>query len=194
MNMFTNRQEARRVRRKDDTLRDTLLALARETADREGLEAVNIRALAGRAGVAAGTVYNYFSSKDEILLALTEEYWRGALEELDAAVTAGDFCGQVREIFLFVRERLQRSAGTLMGSLDKVETAGQERMAAMKGRLERDLVRRMEGDPSIRGEVWDGDFTRERFARFLMGNMTALWGEKEPDVDLLLAVIRKTIY
>lgn len=194
MNMFTNRQEARRVRRKDDTLRDTLLALARETADREGLEAVNIRALASRAGVAAGTVYNYFSSKDEILLALTEEYWRGALEEMDAAVTAGDFCGQVREIFLFVRERLQRSAGTLMGSLDKVETAGQERMAAMKGRLERDLVRRMEGDPSIRGEVWDGDFTRERFARFLMGNMTALWREKEPDVDLLLAVIRKTIY
>lgn len=182
------------MRRKDDTLRDTLLALARETADREGLEAVNIRALASRAGVAAGTVYNYFSSKDEILLALTEEYWRGALEELDAAVTAGDFCGQVREIFLFVRERLQRSAGTLMGSLDKVETAGQERMAAMKGRLERDLVRRMEGDPSIRGEVWDGDFTRERFARFLMGNMMALWREKEPDVDLLLAVIRKTIY
>lgn len=182
------------MRRKDDTLRDTLLALARETADREGLEAVNIRALAGRAGVAAGTVYNYFSSKDEILLALTEEYWRGALEEMDAAVTAGDFCGQVREIFLFVRERLQRSAGTLMGSLDKVETAGQERMAAMKGRLERDLVRRMEGDPGIRGEVWDGDFTRERFARFLMGNMTTLWREKEPDVDLLLAVIRKTIY
>lgn len=182
------------MRRKDDTLRDTLLALARETADREGLEAVNIRALASRAGVAAGTVYNYFSSKDEILLALTEEYWRGALEEMDAAVTAGDFCGQVREIFLFVRERLQRSAGTLMGSLDKVETAGQERMAAMKGRLERDLVRRMEGDPGIREEVWDGDFTRERFARFLMGNMTALWREKEPDVDLLLAVIRKTIY
>lgn len=182
------------MRRKDDTLRGTLLALARETADREGLEAVNIRALAGQAGVAAGTVYNYFSSKDDILLALTEEYWRGALEELEAAVTAGDFCGQVENIFLFVRERLQRSAGTLMASLDRVEAAGQERMAAMQGRLEQDLVRRMERDPSIRGEVWDGSFTRERFARFLLIHMMALWRAKEPDVELLLAVIRKTIY
>ena len=48
------------MRRKDDTLRDTLLEYARELADSEGLEAVNIRSIAGKAGVAAGTVYNYF--------------------------------------------------------------------------------------------------------------------------------------
>lgn len=46
------------MRRKDDTLRDTLLEYARELADSEGLEAVNIRSIAGKAGVAAGTVYN----------------------------------------------------------------------------------------------------------------------------------------
>ena len=45
------------MRRKDDTLRDTLLEYARELADSEGLEAVNIRSIAGKAGVAAGTVY-----------------------------------------------------------------------------------------------------------------------------------------
>lgn len=61
------------MRKKNDTLRSTLLDAARQIADTEGLEAVNIRSLAGKAGVAAGTVYNYFSDKDEILLALTEE-------------------------------------------------------------------------------------------------------------------------
>lgn len=64
------------MRRKDDTLRDTLLDCARNIADTDGIEAINIRSIAGKAGVAAGTVYNYFSSKDEILLALTEEYWK----------------------------------------------------------------------------------------------------------------------
>ena len=77
------------MRKKDDALRDSLLALCRETAEREGLEAINIRSIAKRAGVAAGTVYNYFSGKDDILLALTEEYWREALAEMDRAVLSG---------------------------------------------------------------------------------------------------------
>ena len=74
------------MRKKDDTLRDTLLALARKIADEEALDAINIRFLAKKAGVATGTVYNYFTNKDEILLALTEEYWRQALLEVKTVV------------------------------------------------------------------------------------------------------------
>ena len=70
------------MKRKDDTLRDTLLSLARNVADTEGIEAVNIRSIAKKAGIASGTVYNYFSNKDEILLALTEEYWDRALLDM----------------------------------------------------------------------------------------------------------------
>ena len=79
------------MRKKDDTLRGTLLDSARALADTEGIEAVNIRSLAKRAGVATGTVYNYFSDKNEILLALTEEYWKKTLPELETAVTGGSF-------------------------------------------------------------------------------------------------------
>ena len=43
------------MRKKDDTLRDTLLALARKIADEDGLDAINIRFLAKKAGVATGT-------------------------------------------------------------------------------------------------------------------------------------------
>ena len=71
------------MRKKDDTLRDTLLGLAREVAEEQGPEAINIRDIARRAGVATGTVYNYFSGKDELLLALTEDCWREALGELE---------------------------------------------------------------------------------------------------------------
>ena len=44
------------MRRKDDTMRDTLLNSARDIADTEGIDAVNIRSIAKRAGIASGTV------------------------------------------------------------------------------------------------------------------------------------------
>ena len=80
------------MRRKDDTLRDTLLNLARNIADTQGIDAVNIRAIAQRAGIATGTMYNYFSNKEEILLALTEEYWKQTLRPCSQGIVV-HVCG-----------------------------------------------------------------------------------------------------
>ena len=66
------------MRKKDDSMRGVLLEHARKIADTQGIEAVNIRSIAKEAGIASGTVYNYFSNKDELLFALTEEYWEQA--------------------------------------------------------------------------------------------------------------------
>lgn len=182
------------MRRKDDTLRDTLLELCRDMVEREGIEGINIRLIAKRAGVATGTVYNYFSGKDEILLALTEEYWRAALEEMEKTVLSGSFLRQLEDIFRFLRERLSHSAGALMGSLDHVESLGQERMAAMQRTLAGSLVRRMEGDPAIRRDIWDETFTKARFARFILTNMMALWKAEEADFAIFLSVVERILY
>ena len=73
-------------------MRETLLNTARALAEEEGLQKLNIRSIAKKAGVASGTVYNYFSGKDEILLALTKEYWKQALLEMDDAIITDSFC------------------------------------------------------------------------------------------------------
>ena len=182
------------MRRKDDTLRGVLLDYARDVADTEGIDAINIRFIAKKAGVATGTVYNYFSSKDEILLALTEEYWKQTLIEMRTAVTADSFCGQMEEIFAFLRERIDRSAGKLMGSLSNVEIAGQERMASMQSALEMTLIQNMEQDVHIRGDVWDETFTKEQFARFIMMNLIMLLRTRATDIRFLTAIVQRTIY
>lgn len=187
-------ERRRSMRRKDDTMRDTLLSCARSTADSDGIDALSIRSIAKKAGVATGTVYNYFSSKDEILLALTEEYWKQTLSEMCTAITADSFCGQLEEIFRFLKEKIDRSAGKLMGSLSNIETAGQQRMTSMQDTLEKTLIRQMEQDPYIRKDAWDETFTMEQFARFIMMNMTLLLRMKANDIVILTAIVERTIY
>ena len=182
------------VRKKDDSLRGALIDYARELAEKEGPEAVNIRSLAGKAGIATGTVYNYFSCKDEILLALTEEYWRKTLADMRAAVTAPSFCGQLEEIFTFLRERIDSSAGMLMHSLGNVRETGQERMESMQEVLEAAMVYRMEQDPGIRSDIWDETFTKSDYARFIMANMMLLLREHPYDFRFFLEIVKRTIY
>ena len=186
---YKNREGRGVMRKKDDTLRATLLSLARTVADTEGIEAVNIRSIANKAGIASGTVYNYFSNKDEILLALTEEYWKQILLEMKTKITADSFCGQLQDIFSFLKERIDQSAGKLMNSLGNVEAAGQVRMTSMQTELEDALIQCMEQDAAVRKDIWNETFTKKQFARFIM-----ILKAREPDITFFIMMIKRTIY
>jgi len=67
---LTEKQSARRER---------VIAAAFALAEEGGYEAVQMRDVAARADVALGTVYRYFSSKDQ-LLAAAWTHWRSQLE------------------------------------------------------------------------------------------------------------------
>ena len=52
---------------------DAIIAAARQTASEGGMAAVQIAAVAERAGIAAGTVYRYFPAKIDLVAALLTE-------------------------------------------------------------------------------------------------------------------------
>jgi AcrR family transcriptional regulator len=61
------------VARKLASRKQAILAAAQDAAAEGGIAAVQMAAIAERAGVAAGTVYRYFPSKTELVTALTAE-------------------------------------------------------------------------------------------------------------------------
>ena len=52
---------------------DAIIAAARQMASEGGMAAVQIAAVAARAGIAAGTVYRYFPAKTDLVVALLAE-------------------------------------------------------------------------------------------------------------------------
>ena len=61
-----------RVARRQRRNRDALIAAARDIMTDKGVEAATMLEIADRADVGAGTVYNYFKSKDELAIAVLE--------------------------------------------------------------------------------------------------------------------------
>src|ERR1700720_4657236 len=72
----------RREHQKQDRER-RIIAAARRLFDRKGYANTAVEEIADRAGVAVGTLYNYFPSKDELLLTILRR-------ETDALIGAGE--------------------------------------------------------------------------------------------------------
>ena len=62
--------------------REIILSEAKDIAMKEGISNINISCCCLRiVGIAIGTVYNYFPSKGDLLVAIIEDFWEGAFCE-----------------------------------------------------------------------------------------------------------------
>lgn len=80
-----------RVTKPPDERRRDILEAATQLFRERGFDVATVQGIAAKAGVAAGTVYLYFPSKEAILVALQEDFEAGLLEtfaDIAAAVLA----------------------------------------------------------------------------------------------------------
>jgi len=86
-----------------------IVAAAREAASEGGMAAVQIAAVARRAGIAAGTVYRYFPAKTDLVAALLAELSEGEIGALRraAAVAPGPLSALAASIMTFAARALR---------------------------------------------------------------------------------------
>jgi AcrR family transcriptional regulator len=82
--------------------RRSAVAAARAIASERGYDAVTMREVAARSGVARATLYRYFSSKDHLLVEVSLEFSAELLEETKASAPAGASAAE-RVAYPFVR-------------------------------------------------------------------------------------------
>jgi AcrR family transcriptional regulator len=66
-----------------ENLEIKLMEEAKKQLEQSGYGALTIRSVAQACGVGVGTVYNYFSSKDELLAAYLLGDWKDCISEID---------------------------------------------------------------------------------------------------------------
>ena len=67
-----------------DSMREQLLLTARRQVERNGYAKTTIRSVAAECGIAVGTVYNYFPSKDMLMATFVSEDWHACIRSIEA--------------------------------------------------------------------------------------------------------------
>ena len=161
-----------------EKLEQKLMEEARREIEESGYGAVTIRSVAAACGVGVGTVYNYFSSKDELLAAYLLQDWNRCMEAIRAA---SDEARSPEEVFRCIHHQLldysARHSKVFRAEAAAVGFAGSfGRYHAMLRAQLAEPVRRFCGD----------DFTAEFAAEALL-----TWTMAERTFDEIYALLKK---
>ncbi|MEM9467715.1 MAG: TetR family transcriptional regulator [Actinomycetota bacterium] len=149
-----------------------ILETAMRMAGDGGYEAVQMRAVAEESGVALGTIYRYYSGKDELLIAGLAGWLRRSRRRIEAGVLLGDTPGE-RLIWLLERsaERTEQRPtlmGALITALGTTSPAAAEYKRDVEEQLRAIVVTALgpdsghdaEGVARVIGHVWSSSLTR----------------------------------
>jgi AcrR family transcriptional regulator len=143
-----------RAARKEATGKAVLEA-AREEFERVGFEAANLRAIAARAGVSAGTVIHHHGDKRELLHAALfddlEETLRDALAQPGPGPLEAQLSRLTRAVFQYYQKRPKLSRTLLKESLF-ADAPWAGRFTAQTGRIHAEVAR-LAREASARGEL-----------------------------------------
>ena len=84
-----------RVARRQRRNREALIQAARQIMSEKGVDGATMLEIAEAADVGAGTVYNYFKSKDELAIAVLEEMMHDLAQRIEKVTDTFDDPAQV---------------------------------------------------------------------------------------------------
>ena len=91
-----------------ENVQTDIIAVSRKILLEDGYKALTVRRVAQACGIASGTIYNYYRSKDEIAASVMLEDWNRLLEDAESFFSRTDDCMQcLHEVYSI----LQRFAG-----------------------------------------------------------------------------------
>ena len=180
------------------TSREALLLTAKTIVIEQGADSLNMRNLAKQSGVATGSVYNYFSSKAEVLIALVEDFWRTIYFPKFQQITEKEtFLETVQFIYETLGTHLVEFRQIYLGTLSLLSAEEKQKGRSVEQEymkhIKQHLLQLLNKDPAINPQVWNEVFTKERFLDFLFTNIITMLTKGISDCSFLLELLQKIL-
>ena len=180
------------------TSKEMILGACREIIMKQGWAAINIRAVAAACDISVGSVYNYFDSKSDLVAAAVESVWCDIFHVPENQPVMDDFIKCVEWIFDSMRKGDEKYPGFFnlhsVSFMGEEKTGGQQLMAQSWGHIQEGLCTVLRNDKKIRQDVFDKDFTRQKFSEIIFSLIISALLRHDYDHTGIDAMIRKVIY
>lgn len=175
-----------------------ILKEAKLIAEEEGLSKVNIRKVAKNSDVAIGTVYNYFPSKSDLLIAVVENFWNTAFSDINwREELEDDFFNNLRIIYDILYIKLSKFKKNWLKELGMLKSEekdlGRQREELYFKKIHKNIMYLMKVDDNINRDLWDEEFSREEMAEFIFENMLNYLRKDRKDIEFFIRFLKSAL-
>lgn len=180
------------------TSKEEILKVSRKLIMEQGWKSVNIRAVAASCGVAVGSIYNYFSSKSDLMTATVESVWYDIFHIPEEKDTDADFEECIRWFFRRMEEGAEKYPGFFtfhsMSFLGEDKTKARQTKERSWQHIKTGLYTVLEQDERVREDAFNDQFTREKFVEVVFSMMLAYVLQQNYDSSVVIEIVKRSIY
>lgn len=180
------------------TSKEAILKVCRELVSEKGLPALNMRSVADACHVALGSLYNYFPSKEALLLSVIESVWQDIFHMEQACQKGLPYPEYVDWIFSSVRRGARDypnffTAHSLSFASEKKGKA-KEFMERYFAHMKKGMAQALHEDAAVRPDAFTSDMTEADFLEFVLTSILMMLLQQKESCGALLTMIRCAIY
>ena len=167
------------------TTKEEILEKALDIAIKEGVDKVSIRKISRACGIAIGSVYNYYSNKDALILAVSEHFWTHLLQDQEKLFQRGiSFTAFLEQYYMFLYGRLAQYDNSWLGTMDSVTRKKAENL----------FYKVLSEDHRIDLSIWNMELNQEAFCEYVLINILALLQAGENNCRFFVFLLEHLLY
>lgn len=177
---------------------EEILATAKEIIARDGLEHLSMRKLSSECYLALGTLYHYYASKEELLLAVMEDFWKSRFVSWfasDLAIsfreTFAAFCDLSAEAY---RDFVKTFHDLRVFGTTELVGKAKQKQSNYIAEISQRLFACAHEDPAAKIERFDEKFRLEDFIALLLDAVVFSLMARQDKKEFLLSLIDRTLY
>lgn len=178
--------------------KQAILSAGKEIVRQSGLSALNMRTIAQRCSISVGSVYNYFPSKGDLVIATIESVWHEILYDAQESSPTLGFTLAVQSMFLTIQKGSQRYPSFFavhpLSLADMHKKAGKMVMHRYFAHMKQKLQKALEQDAYVKEHLFTETFTQPDFVDFVFANMLTHLMHGNQSCDYLLEIIGQILY
>ena len=179
------------------TSKQQILQASRTLISQRGWQSINIRSVAKECNVSVGSIYNYFTSKSELITETIESIWQDIFYSNQPSSIY-----TIEEYIAWIYQRMSYANTTYPGffalhsmAFDNTEkTEGIRRMNHAWQQIPKMLCHILQQDPKISKTTFNSDFSIEDFAQMLFSFILSSMLQQNYDCSHLLQLIKRIAY
>lgn len=180
------------------TSENEILTICKKIVNESGLQAVSMRTVAKRCNVAVGSIYNYFASKDDLLISTIKSIWFEILDNTEFDSSTPKFTDYLIELFTQIKNGCQKyphffTMHSLSFSTNNKEL-GRQNMNIFFDKIKNNMLSHLENDSSIKPSVFSNDFTKSALVDFIFSNFINCLIDQNKSIDFLITLTTKVLY